>query len=79
MHLVCTSLLSFAVAVGGRGGDCGNGRLNLQPNFQKMGGGLDNTSTFRGGFWGKRGMAFFREGCNFYIKNKLKYELFNEK
>ena len=44
--------------------------LSLQPNFQK--GGLDRTSNFRGG-------DFFREGCNFHIKNKLKSEMFNDK
>ena len=28
----------------------------------------------------KEGVTFFRvEGCNFYIKNKLKSEIFNEK
>ena len=27
------------------------GGLSLQPNFQKGGGGLDKTSTFRGGYW----------------------------
>ena len=31
---------------------------------------------------GKRGMNFFKgggEGCNFYIKNKLRFEIFNDK
>ena len=41
-------------------------------------GGLGKTSTFRGGCW-ERGGDFFREGCNFYIKNKLKSEIFNDK
>ena len=49
--------------------------------FQK-GGGLDRTSTFTEGLLGKRGMTFFQgegEGCNFYIKNKLRFEIFNDK
>ena len=45
----------------------GEGRLNLQPNFQK--GGLDRTSTFREG-------DFFTGGCNF---KKRKSEIFNGK
>ena len=43
------------------------GELSLHPNFQK-GGGLDRTSTFRGGLLGKRGMTFFKGGwtvCRF--------------
>ena len=36
------------------------GGLSLQPNLQK--GGLDRTSTFRGGLLGKRGVTF-RGGC----------------
>ena len=77
MHLVWTSLLS--VAWGGEG--LGGWEAEPPTKFSKIGGvgGLDNTSTFRGGFWGKRGMTFFREGYNFYIKNKLKYEIFNDK
>ena len=69
---------------GGRGG--GGGGLwewEAEPptKFSKNrgGGGLEYASNFRRGFWGKRGMTFFREGCNFYIKNKLKYEIFNDK
>ena len=45
----------------------GEGRLNLQPSFQK--GGLDRTSTFREG-------NFFTGGCNF---KKRKSEIFNGK
>ena len=40
--------------------------------------GLDRTSTFRGGCW-ERGGDFFQRGCNLYISNKLKSEIFNEK
>ena len=54
------------------------GALSLQSNFQK-GRGLDRTSTFRRGLLGKRGATFFRGGCNFHIKNKLKFEIFNDK
>ena len=42
-------------------------------------GGLDWTSTFRGGLVAKRRVTFFRgDGCNFYIKDKLKSEIFND-
>ena len=41
---------------------------------------LHRTSTFRGEFLGKRG-CFFQGGggCNFHTKNKLKFEIFNDK
>ena len=42
------------------------------------GGGLDRTSTFRGGLLGKRGGDFFQGSCNFHTK-KLKSEIFNDK
>ena len=43
------------------------------------GGGLDWTSTFRGGLVAKRRVTFFRgDGCNFYIKDELKSEIFND-
>ena len=51
--------------------------LSLQPNFQK--GGLDRTSTFRGGLLGKRGWLFSRGRLQFSHKNKLKSEIFNDK
>ena len=41
------------------------GKLSLQPNLKK--GGLDRTSTFRGGLLGKRGVNFLRGGCNCHI------------
>ena len=31
------------------------------------------------GVSGKEGVTFFRGGCNFHIKNKLKSEIFNDK
>ena len=58
------------LSAGGRG-------LNLQPNFQK--GGLEKTPTFRGELLGKKGVTFFRWGCNFHIKNKSKPEVFINK
>ena len=39
---------------------------------------LDKTSGFRGGLLGKKGVTFFRGGCNFLIKH-LKSEVFNDK
>ena len=53
------------------------GVLDLPPNFQKGGEGLGMISTFRGGVGGKEGGDFFF--CNFYIKDKLKSEIFNDK
>ena len=52
------------------------GGLNLSPNFQK--GGLDRTSTLRGGCWKRGGVTFFRGGLQFLHK-KLKSEIFNNK
>ena len=44
------------------------------------GGELDRTSTFRVGLLGKTGVTFFRGGVAiFTYKNKLKYEIFNDK
>ena len=58
----------------------GRGGLSLWPNFQKVGGGFHRILIFRGGLLGKRRVTFFREGgCSFYIKNKLKSEIFNKK
>ena len=52
--------------------------LSLLPNFEK-GGGVDKISIFRGGMLVKREVIFSGKGCSFYIKNKLKYEVFNDK
>ena len=48
--------------------------------FKKGGGGrgLDRISIFRGGLLGKRGWTF-SGGCSFYIKNKLKSEIYKQK
>ena len=54
----------------GGGGGWGGGRAEPPTKFSE--GGLDRTSNFRGG-------DFFRGGCNFHIKNKLKSEMFNDK
>ena len=61
----------------GGGGEGVGGGLNLLPNFQKKKG-LGRTSIFRGGLLGKRGVTFFREGCHFSTKNKLKSGIFND-
>ena len=45
--------------------------------FEKGGGGLDRTLTFRGGLLIKRGWLFSGGGWSFHIKNKLKSEIFN--
>ena len=62
---MCTPLLLVA---GGGGGT----------SYQIFEKGLDRTSTFREGLVGKRGV-FFQGGCNFYIKDKLKSKIFNDK
>ena len=54
------------------------GELSLQPNFQKWWAWPD-LNLLRG-VAGKEGMTFFKEGgCNFYMKNKLRFEIFNDK
>ena len=57
--IVCTSPPPFA---GGGGG------IEPPTNFSKRKGRLDRTSVFRGGLQGKRGVTFFRGGCNFWTK-----------
>ena len=53
--------------------------IMFTPPFQN--GGLDRTSTFRGGLLGKKGITFFKGGVgfSFHVKNKLKSEIFNDK
>ena len=41
-------------------------------------GGADRILIFRGGYW-ERGGDLFQGGYSFYIKNKLKSQIFNEK
>ena len=49
--------------------------------FSKWGGGgrLDRIHIFGGELLGLRGVTFFRGGLQFYLKNKLKSEIFNNK
>ena len=55
----------------------GGGGVSSYQIFKK--GGLDRVSVLRGGYW-ERGCNFFQEGgCSFYIKSKLKSEIFNYK
>ena len=68
MYIHSVNLPSFCW--GGRG-------LSLLPYF--LNGGLDRISVFRGELLGKMGVNFFRGGCGFYIKSKLKSEIFNDK
>ena len=42
------------------------------------GGGFNGISILEGGCW-ERGSDFFQKGYNFYIKNKLKSEIFKDK
>ena len=51
------------------------GSLSLLPNFQKMEGGLTGSQSLEGSCW-EIGVSFFIGGCSFYIKNKLKSEIF---
>ena len=68
--LVCTPL---PLCWGGKG-------LSFQPIFQKGAGALTG-SQFLEGVAGKEASAetFYKEGCSFYIKNKLKSQIFNNK
>ena len=70
ISIVCSPTLS------GCGGGEREGGLRLQPNFQKRRAWQD---LFRRWLLGKRGWLFSGEGCSFYIKNKLKFEIFNDK
>ena len=52
--------------------------LNFQPSFQK-GGGLTGSQFLEGDCWEKGSDLFQGGSCSFYIKNKLKSEIFNDK
>ena len=55
------------------------GGLNLQPNFLKEGGYVTGPQLLEG-IAGIEGVTFSGGGgCKFYIKNKLKSEIFNDK
>ena len=43
-----------------------------------MGGGLTGPQLLEG-VVGKEGVTFFRGGCNFYVKDKLKSDIFNNR
>ena len=42
-------------------------------------GGLTGPQFLDGGSWKSEGANFFRAGCSFYVKNKLKLEIFSDK
>ena len=49
-------------------------KTNLYQNSR-----LDRMSIFRGGVAGTERVTFSKGGCSFYIKNKLKSEILNDK
>ena len=51
--------------------------LKVVTNFQK--GGPDRSLIFRGKLVGKRRVTFLGGGLQFYMKNKIKSEIFNNK
>ena len=66
----------FLLGVGGSGG------LNPLLNFQKGGAWQDLSPQISGSqrvVAGKDRGDVFQRGCSFYIKNKLKSEIFNDK
>ena len=68
---MCTPPSSPASA-GGKG-------VEPPTKFSKNGGGpLTGSQVYKGGCW-ERGGDFFHGDCSFYIKNKLKSEIFNDK
>ena len=52
--------------------------VELPAKFSKKGGGLTVSQFLEGGCWEKEGDLFQGDYC-FYIKNKLKSEIFNDK
>ena len=42
-------------------------------------GGRDRTLIFRGSLWKREGVTFSGWACNFYMKDKLKSEICNDK
>ena len=59
------------------GGVWGWGGVESQTKFSKRRV-FTGSQFLRGGYWEKGG-DFFQGGCSFYIKYKLKYEIFNNK
>ena len=63
-------------------GEREDGGLNLLPNFQKRGRGGEGGEAlqdldFQRGLLGNRRVTFFSGDCRFYIKNKVKSEIFH--
>ena len=56
----------------------GGGEVEPPNKFSKRKKGLTGGLT-EGSCWGRRGVTFFRWDCSFYIKNKLKSAIFNDK
>ena len=56
---------------------CWRGEVKLPTKFPKMGG-LTGPPVLEG-ITGKESGDLFQEGCNFYLKNKTKSEIFNDK
>ena len=55
------------------------GKSGIEPPIKfSMGGGLTGPQLIKWGCW-ERGGAFFMGGCSFYIKNKLKSDIFHDK
>ena len=68
---------TFCCFFGGGGGGRGGGRSSHHI-FKKGGGRVNRISVFREGLLGKK-IDLFQGVCNFYIKNKLKSEIINDK
>ena len=68
---MCT--LPLPLPAGG-GGGWGGGEPKTKLS---KGRGLKGSQSLKGDCW-KRGGDFFQGGCSFYIKNKLKPEIFND-
>ena len=69
---------TFCCFFGGGGGGEGGGGRSSHHIFKKGGGRVNRISVFREGLLGKK-IDLFQGGCNFYIKNKLKSEIINDK
>ena len=55
------------------------GKSGIEPPIKfSKGGGLTGPQLIKWGCW-ERGGAFFMGGCSFYIKNKLKSDIFHDK
>ena len=68
---------TFCCFFGGWGGEGWVGRSSYTSS-KRGGGRVNRISVFREGLLGKK-IDFFQGSCNFYIKNKLKSEIINDK